>query len=163
MLEYALSQAFIMGTNMKYYSIGQVAKMTALSAHTLRYYEKETLLSVERKSNGIRMFSENDVEVLHIITCLKETGMSIADIKAYFALCHSGKNDLKNREIRKKLFEQQKEKLTQKISQLQGHLETVTYKIWYYENLESLGDENDPNNCGQMREIYQRTQENAKK
>ena len=44
------------------YSIGQAAKITGLSAHTLRYYEKEGLLPFVKKSgSGLRIFSETDL------------------------------------------------------------------------------------------------------
>ena len=44
------------------YSIGQVAKKTGLSVHTLRYYEKEGLLPFVRKnSSGLRVFSDSDL------------------------------------------------------------------------------------------------------
>ncbi len=143
---------------MKYHTIGDAAKITGLSAHTLRYYEKESLITIERKANGIRYFSDTDIETLHIISCLKDTGMSIADIKDYFSLCHKSCGEKASIEIRQQLFLQQKEKLQKKIALLEKHLQTVDYKIWYYENLERFGDESDPNNCAHMREIYQRQQ-----
>ena len=41
------------------YSIGQVAKKTGLTAHTLRYYEKEGLLPfVQKTGSGLRVFSD---------------------------------------------------------------------------------------------------------
>lgn len=42
------------------YSIGQVAKKTGLTAHTLRYYEKEGLLPFVRKngSGAARVFRQ---------------------------------------------------------------------------------------------------------
>ena len=44
------------------YSIGQVAKKTGLSVHTLRYYEKEGLLPFVRKNgSGLRVFSDSDL------------------------------------------------------------------------------------------------------
>ena len=52
------------GIGMKY-TIKQVAEQFALSAHTLRYYEKEGLLPlVTRDENGNRLFGEADLEWL---------------------------------------------------------------------------------------------------
>ena len=66
------------------YSIGQVAKKTGLTAHTLRYYEKEGLLPfVQKSGSGLRVFSDNDLDWLAMIECLKETGMSLKGIKQY--------------------------------------------------------------------------------
>lgn len=66
------------------YSIGQVAKKLGLTAHTLRYYDKEGLLPFVRKgSSGARVFEDEDVDWLIIIECLKGTGMQLKDIKKY--------------------------------------------------------------------------------
>lgn len=55
------------------YSIGQVARKTGLTTHTLRYYEKEGLLPFVRKnSSGLRVFSDNDLGWLAMIECLKK-------------------------------------------------------------------------------------------
>ena len=66
------------------FSISEVAKKMNLSVSTIRYYDKEGLLPfIERTESGYRIFSESDVKMLEIIKCLKHTGMSIKDIKAF--------------------------------------------------------------------------------
>ncbi len=146
---------------MKYYSIGEVAKLTSLTAHTLRYYEKEGLLEADRKAGGIRIYSDNHIETINIIHCMKDAGMSIAQIKEYFLLCKSdGKENL---QARKHLFEQQKHIVTEKIALLNKHLATIEYKIWYYDNLEKHGDINNPMNCSNMREMYEKIIDKKKK
>ena len=50
------------------YSIQDVSKKTGLSAHTLRYYEKEGLLShVDRSPGGFRQYNDEDMEALGLI------------------------------------------------------------------------------------------------
>jgi hypothetical protein len=50
------------------YSIQDVSRKTGLSAHNLRYYEKEGLLSpVERTPGGFRQYSDEDLEALGLI------------------------------------------------------------------------------------------------
>ena len=54
------------------YTIGQVSEMFHLPISTLRYYDKEGLFpNLERKGN-IRYFSENELEALRVIECLKK-------------------------------------------------------------------------------------------
>ncbi len=141
---------------MKKYSIGEVAKLCFVTAHTIRYYEKEGLIKIERKDNGLRVLSDNDIELLNIISCLKSTGMSISDIKDYFNLCNKKSMGKENFQLRRELFCKQREKLTEQIELLNKHLATVEYKIWYYENIEKFGDESDPLNCVKMREHYEK-------
>lgn len=90
------------------YSIGQVAKKLGLTAHTLRYYDKEGLLPFVRKgSSGARVFEDEDVDWLIIIECLKGTGMQLKDIKKYMDLCQQGDATVGER---LELFKRQKRK-----------------------------------------------------
>ena len=54
------------------YSIGQMSKMFNSPVSTLRYYDSEGLFpNLERKS-GIRVFSDHEVDTLHLIEWLKK-------------------------------------------------------------------------------------------
>lgn len=63
------------------YTIGQVAEMFGLPISTLRYYDKQGLFPQLIRESGIRKFSENEIEALRIIECLKKSGLEIKDIK----------------------------------------------------------------------------------
>ena len=66
-----------------FYTISAAAKKLNISAHTLRYYDKEGLLPfIERNEKGIRIFQEKDFEIMNMIECLKKTGMTIKNIKS---------------------------------------------------------------------------------
>ena len=80
------------------YSIQDVSKKTGLSAHTLRYYEKEGLISgVGRSQGGFRQYTDEDLERLGLICCLKNTGMSIQEIARFVQLTHEGDHTLEER------------------------------------------------------------------
>lgn len=67
------------------YTIGQVSAMFNLPVSTLRYYDKEGFFpNLERKGN-IRYFSDNELEALRIIECLKKSGLEIKDIKQFLS------------------------------------------------------------------------------
>lgn len=69
------------GTNQLRYIVGEE---TGLSIHTLRYYEKEGILpAVKRSENGIRIFEEEDIEWLKFACCLRDTGMTILEMKEF--------------------------------------------------------------------------------
>ena len=58
------------------YTIHEVCEKTGLTAHTLRYYEKEKLLpDVSRSAGGFRQYSDEDIEMLGMICCLKNTAL----------------------------------------------------------------------------------------
>lgn len=80
------------------YTIGQAAQKANLSPSTLRYYDKEGLLPfLLRSENGIRMFTDTDLEILTIIDCLKKTGMSIKEIKHFMELASQGDSTISER------------------------------------------------------------------
>ena len=71
------------------YSIQEVSSRTGLTTHTLRYYEKEGLLTgVERSPGGFRQYTDEDLEALGLICCLKNTGMSLQEIARFVNLTH---------------------------------------------------------------------------
>ncbi|WP_240664045.1 MerR family transcriptional regulator [Macrococcus sp. DPC7161] len=70
------------------WTMGEFVELTGLSEHTLRFYEKEGLFKVARQGNK-RVFSEENKLWVESITHLKETGMSLADIKTFCVLGHA--------------------------------------------------------------------------
>lgn len=113
------------------YTIGEMAKLLDIPASTLRYYDKQGLLPfVERSKSGIRMFQEKDYEWLKLIECLKKSGLTLSEIKNYIFMAIRGDETI---EDRLQLFLNQKEVITQKITELQETLKVVEYKCWYYE------------------------------
>lgn len=69
------------------YTIGQVAKQVNMPVSTLRYYDNEGLFPHLVRCSGIRKFSDNEIEALHIIECLKKSGLEIREIKKFMELC----------------------------------------------------------------------------
>ena len=121
------------------YTIGQVAKKMGLTAHTLRYYEKEGLLPfIKKNGSGLRVFSDNDIGWLELIECLKGTGMSLKGIKQYIDWYIEGDSTL---EKRLEMFKQQKINLEEQMLQLQKHMEKINYKIAYYSEIITNGSE----------------------
>lgn len=68
------------------YKIGQIAKLTGLSIHTLRYYEKENLIFPKKNDNGDRLYSDEDIKWLNFLIKLRESQMPISKIKEYVSL-----------------------------------------------------------------------------
>ena len=112
------------------YTIKQVSEKTNLSPHVLRYYEKEGLLSpVCRSNSGIRQYSEHDLEWLGLICCLKNTGMSLKQIKVFVDLSSEGNHTLKTR---CDMLTEHKKNVQSQIEEMNRHLEKVSAKISYF-------------------------------
>lgn len=120
------------------YTIGQVAKMFDLPISTLRYYDKQGLFPMLKRESGIRNFSENEIEALRVIECLKKSSLEIKDIKLFMEWCSEGSTTYPNRF---NLIHKQKEKVEAEIQELYKTLDMLNYKCWYYSQAIKDGNE----------------------
>lgn len=121
------------------YTIKQVAEKMGVTVPTLRYYDKEGLLPfIDKKPNGTRVFKDEDFQGLAIISCMKKSGLTIKDIKKFMDLCAGGDSTLKER---LNIFLERKENVQKQIEELNNIMETINYKIWYYETAVEAGTE----------------------
>lgn len=119
------------------YSIGQAAEMLGLSTPTLRYYDKEGLLPfVDRSQAGIRIFSQESLEWLQLIECLKATGMPIKDIKQFIDWYIEGDRTI---EQRRAMFHERRRAVAEQIAALQQTLDFVDYKCRFYDAAAEAG------------------------
>lgn len=117
------------------YTIREVAEMTGLSAHTLRYYERIGLLDgVERKTNGHRLYTEQDIGRLEFLNKLRKTGMPIQGMLRFSRLSLEGDETIPQRRA---LLEEHQRKVEAEIEALQRNLDVICYKIDLYRNLEA--------------------------
>ena len=112
------------------YTIGQVSEMFNIPISTLRYYDKEGLFPNLKRKGNIRYFSDNELEALRLIDCLKRSGLEIKDIKQFFAWITEGSNSYGKR---KELFEERKAAVEAEIQSLKKTLSLLKFKCWYYE------------------------------
>lgn len=61
--------------------IGEIEKLSGISAKTIRYYEDKGLLNIKRGENAYREYNEKDLEQLQTIALLRKCGCSLAAIK----------------------------------------------------------------------------------
>lgn len=119
-------------------TIAEAAERTGLTAHTLRYYERDGLLlgAVDRATSGHRRYSERDLTWITLITRLRSTGMPIRDVKTYAALVRAGDG---NEEERLALLTAHRERVERQLAEVTGHLRAIDYKIALYEGKLAVG------------------------
>ena len=113
----------------KTYKIGEISKITNLTIDTLRYYEKEGLITPSRDQNNIRMYSDSDIRWIQFIKKLKQTGMPLKNIKEYSNLRDQGDSTINER---LSLLYEQKQRLEQNSKQLEEHILFLNNKIDIY-------------------------------
>lgn len=118
------------------YSIGEFSALSAVSVHTLRYYEKERLLIVRRDTRGRRMYVPEDLEWIRFIRKLKETGMPIRNIREYATLRYEGEHTLSQR---LGILRQHRRRVLEEKKRWEANLANIEKKIGFYEEKLSGG------------------------
>ena len=119
------------------YTVSEMAKLLNVTPSTLRYYDREGLLPfVERSENGIRVFKDEDLRWLKIISCLKSAGMTLKNIRRYIEMAMEGDETV---DARLQLLMDQREQILKQMAELQHTLDVVEYKCWYYQTAKETG------------------------
>lgn len=104
-----------------------------ISEHTLRFWAKSGFFPfVKRNQNNIRQFSDNDLEWVKIVKCLRSVGTENKAIKRYIDLCIVGDSTI---EERYKIILGTKEKALMQMDELKKQLAILEYKENFYKNL----------------------------
>ena len=111
-------------------TIQQTAERTGLTTHTLRYYERVGLLPwIGRAANKHRRYTEEDIRMIEFVKRLRSTGMPIVDVQRYVALLQRGGSTVAER---LGIMESHRERLVERIEELQGFLARIEIKIEGY-------------------------------
>lgn len=128
--EAAEQQQQAMGSSL---TIQQMAQITGLSAHTLRYYERAHLMKYRvgrDEVNGYRVYTWQHVDWIEFIKRLRATGMPIRDIQRYTKLIHQGEETASER---LQLLKQHRKRVEAHYLETEQHLAAITTKIACYE------------------------------
>lgn len=115
----------------KTYTIQEVEEEMGVSVHTLRYYEKIGLLhSIQRKENGRRAYSEEDLGWIYWLKLLRESGMPIRVMKQYVEITRAGDHTMDERCA---ILQEHRNHLHEKIQTLHGYLKKLDQKVEFYQ------------------------------
>ena len=114
-------------------TIAEAAEKTGLTAHTLRYYERDGLLlhAVDRAPSGHRRYTDDDLRWIEMVTRLRSTGMPIRDVRRYAALVRDGDG---NESERLALLLAHREVVERELAEVTSHLRAIDHKIALYES-----------------------------
>jgi DNA-binding transcriptional MerR regulator len=122
-------------------SIKQAAELTGLTEDTIRYYERIGLLPyAERKVNGHRVYSNDQIQGIIFLTRLKATGMTLEEMKRYRELTRQGSSTLS---VRYSILEEHNHKIQREISKLLETQKIIEYKLSHYRELSENPDISD--------------------
>jgi DNA-binding transcriptional MerR regulator len=113
------------------FTIGDVAERTGLSAHALRFYEREGLLAGRvRRQSGQRRYSASDLEWINICVKLRASGMPLAAIRRFAELIREGPG---NEHERLALLREHQKRIVTQIVELNDCLDLINWKVGIYE------------------------------
>ncbi len=119
-------------------TIAQVSQKYGITADTLRYYERIGLLPPVRRVNGIRDYSEADCSWIEFIRCMRSAGVQVEALIDYVTLFQQGEDTA---QARKQILIEQRERLQEKLEQMQETLGRLDCKIEHYEQCERAAEE----------------------
>lgn len=115
------------------YSMKEACALTNMTYENLKFYCNEGLVpNVKRDSRNYRVFDEHDIKWIQSLNCLKNCGMSIAEMKQYLTLCMQGEASIPER---KKILADKKEALLRSIEGLQKAVEYIDWKQSFYDDV----------------------------
>jgi len=111
----------------------EICEKTGLNYETLKFYCKKGLIpNVRRDKNNHRIFDDYNLNWIKGLLCLKNCGMSLAEMKIYFAMCLEGNKTIPQRKL---LLEQKKSQLREKIKILEDAIDYIDWKQNLYDNI----------------------------
>lgn len=114
------------------YFIKDASKKLNISIYTLRYYDKEGLTPfVKKDENGVRKYTEEDLEWIRLLMNLRDIDMPISNIKEYIQLYLQGDKTI---DKRRDLMCRYTEYIKKKIENTINNLEMAIRKLKQYDS-----------------------------
>ncbi len=115
------------------YTMKQTCEITGLSYETLKFYCNQGLIpNVKRDANNHRVFDDRDHAWIQSLSCLKNCGMSISEMKKYIALCLEGESTIPER---KEILALKRIALVEQLQQVQECIDYIDWKQGFYDDV----------------------------
>ena len=115
------------------YSMKETCAKTGLSYDTIKFYCNEGLIpNIKRDKNNYRVFDDNNIAWINSLSCLKNCGMSISEMKEYLSLCLQGESTIPER---KKILAVKRKDLVDKLNNIQESIDYIDWKQNFYQEV----------------------------
>ena len=115
------------------YSMKETCEATGLTYDALKFYCNEGLVpNVKRDKNNYRIFDDNDINWIKSLSCLKNCGMSIVEMKEYLDLCLKGESSIPERKV---ILEAKLRELKHKMQEIQDSIDYIHWKQGFYDDV----------------------------
>lgn len=115
------------------YTMKEACEKTGLSYETLKFYCNQGLVpNVKRDAKNYRVFDERDVAWINSLNCLRNCGMSIAEMKEYIALCLAGESSIPERKL---ILAEKRSRLEEEAKRIQESIAYIDWKQGFYDDI----------------------------
>lgn len=122
-----------MAKNDKLYSMKETCEATGLTYDALKFYCNEGLIpNVKRNKSNYRVFDNNDINWIKSLSCLKNCGMSIVEMKEYLDLCLQGELTIPERKV---ILDAKLRELEHKKQEIQDSIDYIHWKHQFYDDV----------------------------
>ncbi len=117
----------------KLYSMKETCEMAGLTYDALKFYCNKGLIpNVKRNKSNYRVFDENDINWIKSLSCLKNCGMSIVEMKEYLDLCLKGQSTIPERKV---ILDAKLRELEHKKQEIQDSIDYIHWKHQFYDDV----------------------------
>ena len=115
------------------FTMKEACEQTQLPYETLKFYCNQGLVpNVKRDKNNRRIFDERDIAWINSLNCLKNCGMSIAEMKEYIELCLIGQSTIPKRKV---ILDNKRKSLVEQLKQVQDCIDYIDWKQGFYDDV----------------------------
>lgn len=110
--------------------IGELAKQTGVAIGTIRFYEQKGVLpKAQRNASGNRVYDDEALHWLLFVSYLRQTGMSVSQLRTYRELIDAGPETVPQRI---KILKKQRQAALDQITAAQEQVTQIDHKISNY-------------------------------
>lgn len=115
------------------YTMKQACEKTGLAYETLKFYCNQGLIpNVKRDSQNRRVFDDRDIAWINSLSCLRNCGMSIQEMKAYIDLCLVGESSIPERKL---ILVEKRKALEAEQKRIQDSIDYIDWKQGFYDDV----------------------------
>lgn len=115
------------------YTMKETCQKVDMNYETLKFYCNQGLIpNVKRDKNNYRIFDDRNVAWIQSLSCLKNCGMSIQEMKEYLDLCLEGESTIPERKL---ILDKKRKELEKKVAELNKSIDYIDWKQGFYDDV----------------------------
>ena len=127
------------------YTIKDVCQKLDMTVHTVRHYCDMGLVpNLRHDKNGNRIFDDESINWLQGAKFLRASGLSIPEIRNYFALCQDGISTIRERQ---KILIQLRDRSQKELDDIKRHIDCLNERI---NSCQDAIDNNSEDSCNPL-------------